>query len=275
MTTPFHQQISELPTEQLLAAYSGQRNPFNTKNKLAPGGEYDIGTVLKSRGVDTSKITVHPGGVVHHGGLRGIGEDVLGTVAKFAPALGLIPGLGIPAAALIGGGARALQGASEGNFNLGDVAKSAAGGAAGAFANQALLGGRGILGVSKLLGGAPGAAPAGSGGLADVGNAGAAEAAAGGGGGILGGIGSSVLDYIKKNPLKAAQIGLAGMNVINSAKQQGRANSLLNSSISGVQSNINPPVAPLPMAPANPYAAAGYGGRPPAVRAAQLALAGG
>lgn len=83
--------------------------------------------------------------------LGGVGD----AVQHLAPALGLIPGVGTLAGGIIGGAGGLLGNLNDQHVDfghvLGNVAKGGLGGAAGGLANGALLGGKGIGGLSSLL----------------------------------------------------------------------------------------------------------------------------
>jgi len=275
--------LTKLPVETLIQAYEGERNPFNLKNRHEAAG-MSAGAELRRRGIDISGLPApsNTGGVVHHPGLRGIGEDLAPILKVAAPIAALaIPGLGPIAAGAIAAGGHEVGDVLQGRNALKALPGSLATGA---------LAGAGRFGLNKLaprgllgLGGAPGGGAAASGAtesLADIGNAGTA---AGGGSGIvsdvgstLGGIGKGVLGYIKKNPLDAARIGLAGLNTITAAQAQGRANKAIGQGLGEVQGLVSaPPNIDLPALPYNPYGPTTPGAPNRAAAAARAALASG
>lgn len=266
------------------------KKAFKKIGKIVSAPVRGVGHALKTSHIpivsNIGSAAEHVGNAVAGKGafLREIGKA--GQAA--APVAGLIPGVGTLAGAAIGAGGTFLNKGTR--ANLGDVVKYGGAGALSGYANQRLLGGRGILGVPKLLGaaktgikGAVASRLGGGGGgiaggahdsIADYGNAGAAEGGGGGIGGFVRNAAGDIVDYIKHNPLKAAQIGLAGLNVLNAAKAQGRANAAVGGALGGVNAALRYPGPALPPLPPNPYGpgGAGYGS---AMRRASASLAGG
>ena len=118
----------------------------------------------------------------------------IGDVGKYAaPFAGLIPGVGIPLAAGLGAGSAALGKLNDEDRSFQSILGSAAGGAA--------AGGLGALGGQALEGAGTGSR--------------------------LGNLGS----LIKDNPMKAAQLGGAGLSAIQGSRQQAEVNKLIKEEI--------------------------------------------
>lgn len=204
--------------------------------------------------------------------VKGIGRAVGGAVkglkkikplkllGKAAPIAAMfVPGLGPAAMAAVGAGSSLLRGEGLGGAVRGGVLGGLGAGRGGplSFARNALMRGGG--------GGLP---P----GLQAFGGGGAASGEQPSGGrGILGG----VWDYIRNNPMQAAQIGLGGYSAIQGARREHAANAAVNRALEGVAA------APTSMDlsgefsdPSNPFARStrAKGG---ALSAANRALAGG
>lgn len=127
----------------------------------------------------------------------------LGGIAKIAAPVLAATGAGLPIAAAVGGAGGLLSGGGL---------KGAATGALGGLAGGALGRMGGIAGIAGPVQNAGGE-------IIDVASEGALRS---GGRGLLGGIS----DFISRDPMKAAGIGLAGLNIYQGAKQQGRANEI-------------------------------------------------
>src|SRR5690348_1896864 len=84
-------------------------------------------------------------------GLENAGRSIGKVARQAAPVVGLIPGVGAPLGAAIGG----LGSVAEGR-KFSDSLKSAATGGLSGFANTKLLGGKGVLGVKDALSSAAG-----------------------------------------------------------------------------------------------------------------------
>lgn len=234
--TDFDEKVQGTSTEVLLQAFQGMRNPWKQTHQLAPEGQQFVAEELARRGIPVDQIQVTPGGKVERNtGLKSVGKAVGGVLKTIAPAAALIPGIGIPAAAALAAGGRALGGALSGDrFNLGStIAAGAMGGA-----------GKALTGLGRIGGGIPGAA-------IDTASEGALRSGGGGIGGMLGNVGGGILDFIKKDPERALRLGLGGMGAIGAAKAQGRANDLTNRALAPL-GGVNP-YASLADDPGNPY----------------------
>lgn len=144
------------------------------------------------------------------------GVGALGDVAKFAaPIAGMIPGIGTIGGAALGAlGTGASEFGHGQKFNLGDIIKHGAMGAAGGLAGKAFSGAGGAGGIGGKLGSLFG----GGGGLGSL-------LGGGGGSGQGGGF----------NLGKLGQLGLAGLDTAQSAQQQAQAEKLRQSALGTVQ----------------------------------------
>ena len=231
----FGQQISGLDTEALVAAYQGQRNPFNTANKLAGSGQDILRQELERRGVQTTGLRVTPGGkVLRNTGLRSVGKAVGGVLKTVAPiGAALIPGLGPVAAGLLAAGGSAAGRALTGErFNLGKTALAGAVGGVG----SAVLGGEGLKGLGTV-GGRLGSAVQ--------------------KGGVLSRLGGA----IASNPERAARLGLGAIGAVQAAQAAGRQRRLEEEALqrgpvfggpTGAYTDVGNPYAP---DEGNPYSA--------------------
>lgn len=171
------------------------------------------------------------------GKYSGVLGGAVKLISKAAPLAALIPGVGIPLAAGIG---------AAGRLAGGEGVKGALVGGLEGGAGAALLGGKGIGGVSALAKKATSSQ------------------------GIL----TRAIDYAKRKPLQAAQIGLGAASAIQGAKRQGQADTLLQGATNRV-STVTPRVDLTDMFadPGNPYAL-GRTGPNRAALAARAALGG-
>ena len=192
---------------------------------------------------------------------KGKYSGVLGKIAnvatKAAPFVApLIPGVGLVGAGLISAAAGKARGKSL---------KASLLQGAGSAAGSALLGGKGIKGV--------GAAFARAKNLVRGGAGTAATAAAPGGKSFLSKAAGTVWGAIKSDPLKAAQLGLAGLGTIQAGRAGGRQNALLDRSLGALGPGTEPAAEDLSTLfadEANPYARRATRGR--AARAATASL---
>ena len=142
----------------------------------------------------------------------------IGDVAKYAAIPIGLTGVGAPIAAGIGaaGGALGKLNDEPGDRGLGSILGSAAGGAAmgglGGFAGKALAGSDLVAQVVKALG--PEATPE------QIAEKVAQMKASGLGGSALNGLGS----LVKSDPMKALQLGGAGLSAIEGSRQQSKIN---------------------------------------------------
>ena len=187
-------------------------------------------------------------------GLKDVGHLIGSGLKIAAPFAGFIPGVGPALAAALAAGGSAAGGALHGDrFSLGSTLGAGAAGYAGAKARGA------------------GAATGTPGALHDA----AYESAVGAAGNAAkSGVLSRAWDYVQKNPLKAAQIGLGGLSAIQGAKRQGQSDELLRSSVN----RLNTPRVRVDLSdtfadPNNPYAL-GRGANSSAQRNARYALGG-
>jgi hypothetical protein len=227
-----------LDTDTLLEAYAGSRNPKNLANAMPYDGWVVLRALLEQKlgPQAVSQIPVSPSGARE----KQVGEKIGGVLKKAAPiGAAFIPGIGPLAAAGIAAGGytagKALEGTPLTKLKLRDVLASGAVGAGGNLA------------MGALRGGAPAAA------------AGEAAAASGGGGGIGGVIGGglrSIGEFIKQDPLRAAQLGLAGVGLFQGAQAQGEADDLRRRAIGALEEPAREDLSGLFSAgTGNPYAA--------------------
>lgn len=188
----------------------------------------------------------------HPFGKHSVFHQAAGVAKKLAPAAVLIPGVGPVLAGAIGAGASLAHG-----DKLGEAVKSGVVGGVGGYGLSKLAGGAGLSGLKTAVmgSGAPGVA-------------GAAGATAKSG--ILG----KAIDYVSKNPLKAAQYGSAALSTIQGARRQGQSDKLLNNAVG----RLNAPRTPINLSsmfadPNDPYR--GGGGTNRAAGAARASLSGG
>lgn len=162
------------------------------------------------------------------GKYSGVFGKAIQGLSKIAPYIApFIPGIGPLAAAAISAGA-----GLAGGKNLGQSLTQGA----LTYGGAKLFGGAGSLNKAKGL---IGATPATS-----------------GSGGFLSNIGNSLLTSIEKDPLKAAQYGLAGYSALSGAKAQGRSNAALNTALGslGSESTLRPEdLSGIYGDPSNPY----------------------
>lgn len=233
--------LDRFSLEDIIRAYQLNQNLSKPGHQVAPEYHADYARELRERGVDPSQIQVTPTGKIERNtGLRSVGKAVGGVLKTIAPAAALIPGLGIPLAAGLAAGGRALGGALSGDkFNLGGTLAAGAAGAAG----SAALGGQGYRGVGSLFGGGGGAAidPAAEGALRG--------ATGGGGGGLLGG----AWDFIKSDPERAARLGLGAVGALQASQAAGRADDLQKRALAPLYGNSPNPFANVGVDEGNPY----------------------
>lgn len=179
-----------------------------------------------------------------------LGKAIQG-ISKIAPyALPFVPGLGPLAVGALSAGA-----GLAGGKNL----------------SQSLTQGALSYGGAKLLGGGALSKAKGM-----VAGPAAATAATPGAGGFLSNVGNSLVSSITKDPLKAAQYGLAGYSALQGAKAQSRSNSTLDRALGslGSESTLRPEdLSGIYGDPGNPYAVSGKPNS--ALSAARRALGGG
>lgn len=256
----FSSQIAGMDTDTLLQAYQGQRNPFQSANKLADSGQALLAQELQRRGVNTGAIRVTPGGKVYKNtGLKSVGKAIGGVLKTVAPAAALIPGVGPVAAGLLAAGGNAAGRALHGDRF--DPLKSLGAGALGA-GGAALLGGQGISGIGGIpgrlgIGGAPGV-----GGAATAGSTILDPSSVVRQGGL-----SGIVKAITSDPERAARLGLGVVGAIQGSQAAGRADDLQRRALAPLfDPNAVNPYAGAGDDPGNPYS------RPSGSRTGQRAL---
>lgn len=252
-------ELSYIPDEALILAYKNQRNPFNVEEQMSGGAPVlaAMRAELVRRHGETAaaRLASHDSGGVS-GVTRNLGKTTIGpALTKLAPLAAFIPGIGPLAAGAIALGAGGLGRGLSGNKVLDPRAMARDALLAGG--GKYLMEGASLAGEGALKGSTLPPSPL-SHAVSSVGH-----------------FVSPIVGAIKKDPLKAAQIGLAGYSAYQGQRTADRAQDLTSQAIGrgmGQPNVAREDVSGLFLDPSNPFS----GGTPQtqALTSARRALAG-